>query len=269
MSLALRNIVPEINTLITEDDEPVDNLPSEKQQRLLTETLYSSWNGPGNGRTFLAAANVGVFYLARRPAVVPDVFLSLDVEVPEDWWEKEHRSYFLWEFGKAPDLAIEIVSNREGDEDGEKRNKYARMQVPYYVILDPLCQVMSQVLTIYRLNNFVYELHDNSYFPHLNLGLKLWEGKYEGKETSWLRWVDEKGDLILSGKERAEQERLRANEEQRRANEQKQIADEQKQIADEQKQRAEQAELLLEQERLRAERLAKMLRQLGQDPTKI
>ena len=231
---ALRNVVPEIDALVTEDDAPVDNLPSEKQQRLLTETLYSSWSGPGNGRTFLAAANVGVFYLARRPAVVPDVFLSLDVEVPEDWWEKEHRSYFLWEFGKAPDLAIEIVSNREGDEDGEKRNKYARMQVPYYVILDPLCQVMSQVLTIYHLNNFAYELHDNSYFSHLKLGLQLWEGKYEGKETVWLRWVDENNNLILSGKERAEQ-----------------------------------AESLLKQERLRTERLAEMLRQLGQDPTKI
>ena len=213
---------------------PVDNLLLEKQQRLLTETLNSSWSGPGDDRTFLAAANVGIFYLARRPALVPDVFLSVDVEVPEDWWEKENRSYPLWEFGKAPDVAIEIICNREGDENGEKRDKYARIHVPYYVILDPLCQVMSQVLTIYRISNFAYEVHDNSYFPHLKLGLQLWEGKYEGKETTWLRWVDEKGDLILSGKERAEQ-----------------------------------AEYLLQQERLRTERLAEMLRQLGQDPTKI
>jgi len=48
-----------IQHLITEDDTPVDNLPSEKQQRLLTEPLYSAWSGPGAGRTFLAAANVG------------------------------------------------------------------------------------------------------------------------------------------------------------------------------------------------------------------
>ena len=31
-----------IQLLITEDETPVDNLPSEKQQRLLTEPLYSS-----------------------------------------------------------------------------------------------------------------------------------------------------------------------------------------------------------------------------------
>jgi Uma2 family endonuclease len=57
---------------------------------------------------------VGVFALARNPAIVPDVFLSLDVEVPHDWWQKEHRSYLLWEFGKPPDVVIEIVSNTEG-----------------------------------------------------------------------------------------------------------------------------------------------------------
>ncbi len=33
-----------IESLVTEDDEPVDNLFSAKQQRLLVESLYSSWN---------------------------------------------------------------------------------------------------------------------------------------------------------------------------------------------------------------------------------
>ena len=114
MSESAIGITPDIQSLITEDETPVDNLPSEKQQRLLTEPLYSSWTGPGEGRTFLAAANVGVFVQVRNPAIVPDMFLSLDVEVAEDWWRKEHRSYFVWEFGKPPDLVLEIVSNTEG-----------------------------------------------------------------------------------------------------------------------------------------------------------
>ncbi len=29
---------------------------------------------------------------------------------------KKHRSYFMWEFGKPPEVVIEIVSNREGEE---------------------------------------------------------------------------------------------------------------------------------------------------------
>ena len=38
---------PNIDHIVTEDDTPVDNVFSEKQQRLLTEALYASWSGPG------------------------------------------------------------------------------------------------------------------------------------------------------------------------------------------------------------------------------
>jgi Uma2 family endonuclease len=232
------NTMPDIQALITEDETPVDNLLSEKQQRLLTEPLYSAWAGPGEGRPFLAAANVGVFALARNPAIVPDMFLSLDVEVADDWWRKEHRSYFLWEFGKPPDLVLEIVSNTEGGEDDEKKHKYARMRASYYVIYDPLQQVMADVLTIYQLRNLTYERQEALQFPSLKLGLALWEGNFEGKHDTWLRWTDEYGVLIPTGKERAEQER----------------------------QRAEHTEHLLARERQRAERLAALLRQAGIDP---
>jgi hypothetical protein len=48
---------PCLDHIVTEDDTPVDNMFSEKQQRLLTEPLYSSWDA---GRPFLATANVGL-----------------------------------------------------------------------------------------------------------------------------------------------------------------------------------------------------------------
>ena len=166
----------DIETLVTEDDTPVDNMPSEKQQRLLTDPLYSSWSGPGAGRTFVAAANVGVFPEPRNPAIVPDVFVSLDVQVAENWWDKAHRSYFVWEFGKPLDLVVEIVSHREGNEVGRKRQRYARMGVRYYVIHDPLHQVMDEDLRIYRLSDGRYERQESPWFPELRLGLTLWEG---------------------------------------------------------------------------------------------
>ncbi|MGE0886085.1 MAG: Uma2 family endonuclease [Blastocatellales bacterium] len=234
MSSALPEPIVDVHDLITEDDEPVDNLFSETQQRLLTEPLYSSWSGPGDGRPFLAAANVGVFYLLRNPAIVPDVFLSLDVEVPEDFWSKEHRSYYLWEFGKAPDIAIEIVSNKVGGEDSEKKEKYARMRVGYYVIFDPYGELMPETLTVYRWNDFRYEKQNSTQFPSLGLGLALWEGEYEGKPDRWLRWTDADGNLIPTGKELADQERQRAD-----------------------------------QERQRADRLAEILRQMGKDPDPV
>lgn len=195
---------------------------------------------------------MGIFYLARNPAIVPDVFLSLDVEVAQEWWQKEHRSYFLWEFGKLPEVAIEIVSNTEGGEDGEKRQKYARMRVSYYVIYDPLRQVMPDVLTVYRLSGFAYERQDSAQFPDLQLGLTLWEGIYEGKHDTWLRWTDEHGSIISTGKERAEQAEVQRAQEHQRA--------EREQLE------KEQALQQLAQARQHAEHLAALLRQLGHEP---
>ena len=244
----LPDVVPNIDALITEDDTPVDNLPSEKQQRLLTEPLYSSWDGPGENRPFLAAANVGVFSQTRTPAIVPDMFLSLDVTVAQDWWRKEHRSYFIWEFGKPPELVLEIVSNTEGGEDAEKRRKYAWMCVLFYVIYDPQRQVMKEVLTIYRREGMQYERQETTQLDCLKLGLTLWEGEFEGKVDTWLRWTDEHGVLIPTGKERAEQERQRADQERQRAEQERQRAD---------------------QEQQRAEHLAALLRRAGIDPEKM
>jgi hypothetical protein len=269
MSQVQTEDAPDIRNLITEDETPVDNLPSEKQYRLLTEPLYSSWVGPGEGRSFLVAANVGVFYMVRAQPVVPDVFLSLDVEVADDWWEKEHRSYFLWEFGKPPDLAIEIVSNKEGKENDEKKQKYARMRVKYYVIYDPTHQILPDVLTIYHLRDFEYEKQESTRFPSLNLGLTLWEGSFEGKQETWLRWTDEAGQIIPTGKERAAQERQRAEQEQQRAEQERQRAEQERQRAEQERQRADAAEVLLKEERERVERLAEALRRLGHDPNTL
>ncbi len=93
---------PDISHLITEDGTPLDNFCSEKQQRFLTSTLYSS----KPTEIFLASANVGIYHNLGEPPIVPDVFLSLDVETPENWWEKAHRCYLVWQFGKVPEVAI-------------------------------------------------------------------------------------------------------------------------------------------------------------------
>lgn len=246
-------IVPDIRHLITEDDTPVDNLPSEKQQRLLTEPLYSSWAGPGEHRAFLAAANIGVFSTGEETAIVPDVFLSLDVTVALDWWRREHRSYFVWEFGKPPDVVVEIVSNDVGHEDVEKFEKYARLGVLIYVIYDPRLEIMPEVLTVYRLGAQGYERQTAARFADFNLGVTLWEGEFEGKTDSWLRWTDARGVLIPTGKERAEQERARAEQARRHAEQARRRAERERARAEQADQRAAQEHLRAEQEHLRAE----------------
>lgn len=203
-------MLPDIEQLVTEDDTPVDNLFSEKQQRLLTEPLYSSWAGPGEGRPFLAASNVGVFASVRLPPLVPDMFLSLDVQAPEDLWPKRNRSYFLWEYGKPPEVVIEVVSNQKGEETRRKQREYARMGVTYYVIFDPLKQVQAEPLRGYALRDGVYSQTDPGWLPLVGMGLRLWRGVFEGQEDEWLRWCDQAGNVIPAGAEHAEQERQRA-----------------------------------------------------------
>jgi hypothetical protein len=84
---------PDVEHLVTEDDTPVDCIFSEKQRRLLTSPLYQWPDWAGERRSFIALANVGLFYAVGRPPYVPDMMLSLDVELPADLWPKKHRSY--------------------------------------------------------------------------------------------------------------------------------------------------------------------------------
>lgn len=212
---------PDVSNVVTEDDTPVDNLPSERQQRLLVEPLYGSWSGPppeheGERRPFLAAANVGLFAAAGEKPVVPDFFLSLDVTPRAPIWEKKNRTYFFFVFGKPPDLVLEVVSNREGDELGGKRRKYERMRIPYYVVYDPEQQLSQQVLQAFELRGLTYAPID-PWFEDIGLGLVEWKGEYEGMTDRWLRWHTRGGTLLPTGAERAEEERARADSAEARA----------------------------------------------------
>ena len=120
----------DLSHIQTEDGEPVDNIFSEKQMRLLTESLYASWRDEqGTSRVFAAFANVGLFYALHEQPVVPDVMVALDVVSNPDPSDKKTLSYFMWEFGKPPDIVVEIVSNREGGEDTSKMLRYAQIGV--------------------------------------------------------------------------------------------------------------------------------------------
>ncbi len=207
----------DVSGIRTEDDTPVDNFFSEKQQRLLTHPLYSGWSGPGEGRPFIAAANVGLFSSPKKPPLVPDVFLSLDVEIDPDIWAKNHRSYFFWEFGKGPEIVIEVVSNKEGGEASVKVAEYRAMRIPHYVIFDPQQMLSEDVLRCFALAGPFYRQMDDPWFEIAQLGLGLWVGAYEGYEATWLRWRDREGRLIPTGLERAEAERQKAEAERVRA----------------------------------------------------
>jgi len=201
--------------LVTEDDTPVDNILSEKQMRLLTEALYASWGGPppgadGERRPFVAFANVGLYLALTQPPLVPDVLVSVDVEQPQDFREKRDRVYFVWRFGKLPDLVVEIVSNKVGGELSTKRDRYAAIGIPLYAVFDPFHLLGTDTLLTFELHGGTYEPTPRPFFPTLGIGLTLWNGTFEQVEREWLRWCDAGGNALPTGVEQAQAEKLRA-----------------------------------------------------------
>jgi hypothetical protein len=207
--------LPDIENLVIEDGKAMDSIFSQKQMRLLTEPLHSSWPGPAPGVPFVAMASVGVFRTTGQPPIVPDSLLAVGVQQGQDLSRKENLSYFVWLRGKVPDVTFEIVSNREGEEDTEKLAIYARIAVAYYVIYDPQDLRGKGKLRVYQRHGGTYRLMEKPWwFEEVGLGVMLWEGRYEDETTTWVRWCDREGHPIPSGAERAEQaeqelERLR------------------------------------------------------------
>ena len=231
-------VAPDISHIVIEDDTPVDNFQSAKQQRLLVEPLYASWSP---GVPFIADSNIGLFYALKQDPLVPDAFLSLNLQMPTDWSQKQNRSYFVWEFGKVPEVCIEIVSNRKGNELDSKKDDYARIGVTYYAVFDPLQQLQREdelngkLLKVWALTAGQYvEVPEPLWLQTLGLGLIVWDGEFEGKESSWLRWCDRTRQVIPTGAEGREIERQGR-----------------------------------EIERQRADRLAERLRAMGIDPDKV
>jgi hypothetical protein len=211
---------PDVSHLITEDGAPVDSIYVEKQYRLLTDPLENSWVGPGDGSPFVTLTNVGLFFAARNPPLVPDFLLSLEVSYPRDVHDKEGHSYFVWLFGKPQDVVGEIVSDPRGGEDSLKLRQYARLGIRHYFIYDPEDLLGGGKLRTYGLHPKGYQQIDNHWLDGVGLGLTLWQGRYAGVETEWLRWHDQGGLLIPTGGERADQEILRGDQEKARADEQ-------------------------------------------------
>lgn len=209
LPLAPPEVIPDYSQFVVDDGgTPMDNVFIEKQLRLLPAILYISWSGPGEGRTFQAYNDVGLFYAVKEPPLSPDFMLSLDVE-PGDTTLPEYRSYFVWHRGKVPDLILETVSDRRGGELTFKRNRYARIGVTYYVVFDPARRLNDQVLQSFVLSGGKYAPMERHWYPEVGLGLTLQEGVFEDMKGNWLRWCDAQGKVLLTPNERVAYEQQR------------------------------------------------------------
>ena len=153
---------------------------------------------------------------------------------------------------KPPEVVVEIVSNQIGNELTQKLKIYEQMQVSYYIVYDPAQQLTEKSLHLFELRGLHYTELFEPWLEQVGLGLMLWQGIFEGRQSTWLRWCNDRGEPLLTGDEKAEREQQRTEQESQRAEQEYQRAEQERQRA--------------EQERQRAERLAAILQAQGIDP---
>ncbi|HHP7243883.1 MAG TPA: Uma2 family endonuclease [Elainellaceae cyanobacterium] len=256
-----RETLPTMYDLPSEDpNEP--GVPDEfhiYQPQLLRETFCPPAYPADQ---IFVASDLNLYYDVRHPHWYkrPDWFAVVGID--RFYEERDLRlSYVTWQEGVDPFVVVELLSPgteaddlgrslRRVDQPPSKWQVYEQiLRIPYYVVFDRYTD---------RLRGFMLQAdrymeleldEPRIWMESLELGLGLWQGRYEGINRFWLRWYDKDQNWILTP---VEQERQRAEQERQRA-------DQGHRQVEQERQRA-------EQERQRADRLAERLRQMGIDP---
>ncbi|MDZ7960946.1 MAG: Uma2 family endonuclease [Aulosira sp. DedQUE10] len=167
-------------------------------------------------------------------AVAPDWFYVGNVPPLLDGLTR--RSYVLWQEFIAPLIALEFVSG-DGSEERDQTPWKGKFWV-YEQVIHPafygIYEVNQASVEVYHLIEGKYRLlpaNERGHYPIHPLGVELgiWQGEYQNIELPWLRWWDLQGNLLLTGDEKAEQERQRAEQERQRAEQEHQRAEQERQ----------------------------------------
>ena len=239
--------LPDHTQLPESDGTFVKNFQEHPQSILLTDSLTPILQQIHPNGQYCIGQDCGIYWRLTDPpekgAEAPDWFYVPNV--PPLINGQVRRSYVLWQEIIAPLIVLEFVSG-DGREERDRTPYEGKfwvyeqaIRVPFYGIYE----VRNVRVEVYHLIEGYYQLltpneREHYQIPPLGIELGIWQGQYQNIVLPWLRCWDARGNLLLTGEERAERER----------------------------QRAEKAELLLEQERLRVEQLQEILRRQGVNP---
>ena len=186
------------------DGEPMESYRHVLQMQLLMETLAEAWHGRDD---YFLGGNMFVYFSelqARGEVKVrgPDVFVVLGTDR-----KKQRKSWVAWqEEGKLPDIVVELLSpSTEAIDRGEKMRIYSQIwRTAHYVLFDPV----DARLDAYRLAQSTYEpISPDARGDMAILGTGLALGRrdlpFRGEPGPWLRWIDEHGEPLPTGAERA------------------------------------------------------------------
>lgn len=209
----LPRYLPTADELPNSDDTPVDNELQEIIPNLLKSILRMLWKGRMD---WFFGIDMGIYTHPEQPPIVPDGFLSLNVERSFD--EDLRLSYLLWEEEIPPILVLEVVSAKPGGEYTTKLDKYAELGVLYYVIYNPKRRRKAR-LEIHKLSQGQYELQNANplWMPEISLGIGCERAEYDDLMREWLYWYDENGNRYPTPYEQIEQERQQTELERQRA----------------------------------------------------
>ena len=191
-------------------DTPLDNQLQHLVPGLLESILALIWS---QRQDWFFGAGMGIYYDPKKPAIVPEGFLSIGVPRVKGINEDLRPSYVLWEEKKSPILALEIVSKTYRGEHITKGDIYAQdLGILYYVIYCPL-RTIKEKLEVYKLTNGEYILQPRNpvWLPEIGLGIGKENGTYQGITREWLYWFDEQGKRFLTPEERIIQSEEKAN----------------------------------------------------------
>ncbi len=211
--------LPDHTQLPDKDDNFVKNFQEPPEGDLLTDSITPILQQIHPDNQYCIGRDSGIYWRLTEPlekgAVAPDWFYVPDV--PQNLDGKLRRSYVLWEEFVAPLIVLEFVSG-DGSEERDKTPTQGKfwvyeraIRVPFYGIYE----VEKRRVEVYHLVNGYYQQiapNERNHYPiePLSVELGIWEGEYQSQVWPWLRWWDLDGNLLLTGDERAEQERQRA-----------------------------------------------------------
>lgn len=235
---------PDHSQLPEEDGTFVKNFQEHPQSIILTDSLGPILQQLHPDGQYAIGQDCGIYWRETDPpekgAEAPDWFYVPNVPPLVDG--QIRRSYVIWREFLAPLIALEFASG-DGTEERDRTPLYYSetgevtkpgkwwvyeriMRIPYYGIYE----ISKNKLEVYNLVGGRYQTispNERGHYPISQIGVELgvWEGSYQNQTQRWLRWWDIEGNLLLTGAERAELERLHAEQERQRADQERQRAE--------------------------------------------
>ncbi|MEQ8538996.1 MAG: Uma2 family endonuclease [Coleofasciculus sp. D1-CHI-01] len=215
----LPKTLPDHIQLPESDGTFVKNFQEHPQSILLTESIEPILQQLHPDGYYAIGQDSGIYWRLTDPpergAEAPDWFYVANVPPTLDG--QMRRSYVLWQEIVSPLIALEFVSGNGSEERDSTpyQGKFwvyeQAIRIPFYGIYE----VEQARVDVYHLLEGSYRLlpaNDRGHYRIEPLGVELgiWQGRYKNVELPWLRWWDSQGNLLLTGEERAEQERQRA-----------------------------------------------------------